>query len=363
MSRAVSPAESGRPESGRPESGPSKSGQPDERAVTASGDGLDSLRIILIRTLSIAATVVLVIAAVSGSFDRQEVPIVLGLAAAGSAATFVMTVISREVSSAVRLTFLGAIMAVMLLIAVTIQPPPIGTLTGFAFLAIAVFVAASEPARIALTVVGVAMVLGLTAILMRSTVPPVAASIFATLTLLTVYIVIRFRTIILKTRDQAVRASLTDPLTGLGNRRQMDVGLAILASVADRSDQRLGCLVIDIDHFKAVNDRYGHDVGDQVLRATAQTLAEAVRSGDLIVRLGGEEFAVFALVRNDEELRTMGERLRVAVEVAETTPSVTVSIGATLAVDATGTASLMLSTSDRALYRAKQSGRNAVEVD
>jgi diguanylate cyclase (GGDEF)-like protein len=173
----------------------------------------------------------------------------------------------------------------------------------------------------------------------------------------------RFRSIILSGRDLAVRASLTDPLTGLGNRRQMEVGLAILASLADRGDQRLGCLVIDIDHFKSVNDRFGHDVGDRVLRSTAQTLADAIRSGDLIVRLGGEEFAVFALVRDHGELRTMGERLRRAVEHAEGAPAVTVSIGATLAGDeAHGTASALLSISDKALYRAKQSGRNAVEV-
>jgi diguanylate cyclase (GGDEF)-like protein len=160
-----------------------------------------------------------------------------------------------------------------------------------------------------------------------------------------------------------------DELTGLPNRRAMLEALASECARAVRDGRRFGVLVIDVDHFKQINDRYGHPVGDAVLYRIANALAATVRAGEKVGRLGGEEFVAVILARNDEDLRRAGERLRVAVESA-TTPwqdmviRATVSIGAALA--AAGCAdpqgSEVLARADRALYRAKAAGRNVVEV-
>jgi diguanylate cyclase (GGDEF)-like protein len=160
-------------------------------------------------------------------------------------------------------------------------------------------------------------------------------------------------------------AAYTDALTGLYNRRWLDEELErIEADQMRASQRRTWLLLIDADHFKAINDRHGHDVGDWVLREVGARLKKSIRFEDAVVRLGGEEFV--ALIRNvtGDEAAQAAERIRAAFDGnsmldVETAPSITVSIGAAPAGHAVG-ANSALRRADRALYLAKETGRNRV---
>lgn len=162
-----------------------------------------------------------------------------------------------------------------------------------------------------------------------------------------------------------------DPLTGAGNRRRMDEDLRAVRAHINRSAMTYGLLEIDIDHFKAVNDRLGHLAGDDVLRRVVETLQDSLRATDAIYRYGGEEFVVVLPVATEEGLVAAAERLRHAVEAldiphpdASSHPMITVSIGATLL----GASSLgrtddeWFELTDQAMYAAKAAGRNRVHV-
>jgi diguanylate cyclase (GGDEF)-like protein len=164
------------------------------------------------------------------------------------------------------------------------------------------------------------------------------------------------------------RQSIREPLTGLYNRRYLDETLARELRRADRESSPVSFLMVDIDQFKAFNDRYGHGAGDAGLRQVAELLLEGVRGEDVVCRYGGEEFAVVLCgVRADDAL-DRAERIR--SRVAETElhwhqqglTSVTVSIGvATYPVHARSSDKLMRA-ADAALYQAKRTGRNRVVV-
>jgi two-component system cell cycle response regulator len=153
------------------------------------------------------------------------------------------------------------------------------------------------------------------------------------------------------------QVSRTDHLTGLPNRRHVEEQLRFVLSSALRHDHPAAVLVIDVDHFKAINDVRGHAAGDLVLVEVARTLAASVRTEDILGRWGGEEFIVIAPHTPREAAAVLAERLRSAV--AATTP-VTVSIGAacTSEVDIR-----LLEVADRNLYAAKTAGRNQVVVE
>ena len=160
-----------------------------------------------------------------------------------------------------------------------------------------------------------------------------------------------------------------DQLTGLKNRAWLNQNLAAMLAAQERRETGLHFFMVDIDHFKRFNDTWGHAVGDQVLIAVGQALEAAVRPGDHVVRLGGEEILVIADQLSDAEaVLGIGERLRLAVEQQQVTAEnqneplqVTISIGA--ARHSPGEASeLSLERADQALYRAKQGGRNRVEL-
>ncbi len=159
----------------------------------------------------------------------------------------------------------------------------------------------------------------------------------------------------------------TDPLTGLYNRRYLEARLAEEVARARRHPMPLACMFLDVDHFKAVNDRHGHAAGDAVLRCLAERMTELLRASDVAVRYGGEEFALLLPQTAVAEAAVLAERLRAhlaarPVEVAgvDVPVEVTVSIGvAELAADEDGTG--LLDGADRALYRAKAGGRNRVE--
>ena len=169
-------------------------------------------------------------------------------------------------------------------------------------------------------------------------------------------------------RALAEQAS-TDPLTRLRNRRSFyDQGAQQVAAVK-RYLGELSVLLIDIDHFKQVNDRFGHQAGDEVLVKVASLLSGIVRNGDAVARIGGEEFAVLLPETNRLGAAVLAERIRARVEKAEiVTPDacirVTISIGmATFSAESVDTFDELLAVADRRLYLAKNQGRNRICVN
>jgi diguanylate cyclase (GGDEF)-like protein/PAS domain S-box-containing protein len=162
------------------------------------------------------------------------------------------------------------------------------------------------------------------------------------------------------------RMAYVDALTGLANRRYAEITLHARIEELQRYGWRFGVIFIDIDRFKDVNDQYGHDLGDEVLKMVAKTLQNSVRSFDVVSRWGGEEYvAVIANVEGDE-LITTANRSRSLVEQSSvpTIPSlrVTVSVGATLAhVD--DTVESIIKRADALMYQSKLAGRNRSTVD
>jgi diguanylate cyclase (GGDEF)-like protein len=168
--------------------------------------------------------------------------------------------------------------------------------------------------------------------------------------------------------SEAVLADLArrDGLTRLPNRRAFDEGLREMFARMERLGESGSLLMIDIDHFKQINDTHGHAAGDDVLRAVAQTMASDVRLVDRVFRIGGEEFAAILSGGDAAAALTTAERLRQAVAGARVAVkgrdlSATVSIGVAWATAGAEPATLV-EAADAALYRAKQEGRNRVVV-
>jgi diguanylate cyclase (GGDEF)-like protein len=162
-------------------------------------------------------------------------------------------------------------------------------------------------------------------------------------------------------------AAMVDPLTGLANRRSFLQDSHDLMK-RDASDPRpAAVLLIDLDHFKSINDRFGHALGDRVLQVFADSAKANVRSTDLIGRLGGEEFAAVLYNIGRDKALALAERIRstfaeAAVEVDGCSVGATVSIGMVLSQDSPLDVSELLGQADQALYHAKERGRNRVEV-
>ncbi|HEV7725291.1 MAG TPA: GGDEF domain-containing protein [Modestobacter sp.] len=161
--------------------------------------------------------------------------------------------------------------------------------------------------------------------------------------------------------------SSTDPLTGLANRRRLVEQVPRLWRQARRDGQRVAALVLDLDHFKRLNDAFGHAAGDEVLRVVAGALAATVRPSDVLARTGGEELVVLGLVADPAEARRLAERLRVAVSTSCAAQSVTVSIGVALVrpvddEDVTDGLWRLIDRADAAMYEAKQGGRDRVSI-
>jgi diguanylate cyclase (GGDEF)-like protein len=170
-------------------------------------------------------------------------------------------------------------------------------------------------------------------------------------------------------RRQLEEAATTDPLTGLANRRTLLERFAGELERHRRLGRTLGCVLLDIDHFKSVNDTCGHLVGDQVLRLTADAACQAVRPYDTVGRYGGEELLVLLPEANLDLAAGVAERLRalVASTVAAGTGAdgrrpVTVSLGVTCS-RSNDVVESVIARADRALYRAKQSGRNRLAAE
>lgn len=160
-------------------------------------------------------------------------------------------------------------------------------------------------------------------------------------------------------------SAVRDPLTGLYNRRYLADRLASEVSFAHRHASPLAALLIDVDHFKRVNDQFGHNVGDAVLRVIAATLLRMIRPEDVLARYGGEEFVVVARSVTPRNAEILAERIRRHIERLQLPLdgqlSLSVSIGvAALAGLQQGNAAGLLLAADDALYAAKELGRNCV---
>jgi len=167
------------------------------------------------------------------------------------------------------------------------------------------------------------------------------------------------------TEAKLLELATTDSLTGLFNRRRFMELCEQEFSRSIRYDRPLAMFMMDIDHFKHVNDDYGHDAGDRVLKSLAEISILALRGADVLGRLGGEEFGVLLPETDEESAREVAERLRQSIERASIsingiTLSITVSIGVSILKPDMGSMESLLKKADIALYDAKQSGRNRV---
>ncbi|MFT3996901.1 MAG: PleD family two-component system response regulator [Asticcacaulis sp.] len=166
--------------------------------------------------------------------------------------------------------------------------------------------------------------------------------------------------------DRSLELAVTDPLTGLNNRRFMDMQLAQLMRRHLKSAEPVSLLLLDIDHFKRVNDTYGHDAGDEVLKEFARRVAQNVRAIDMPCRMGGEEFVVVMPDTGGEDAQTIAERVRQSVAGAPfglpdgRRLDVTVSVGVSSLNGLGDTLEAFVKRADEAVYEAKSSGRNRV---
>jgi len=167
--------------------------------------------------------------------------------------------------------------------------------------------------------------------------------------------------------QQTISRAITDSLTGLYNRHYLNAHLDNLVRQALNNNKPLSLLIMDIDHFKHVNDTYGHDVGDQALKQVAEMTIKSIRSADLAARFGGEEFVVLMPETDSAQASDAAERIR---KMVESTPmkvtheighlSKTVSIGVAFLNDLGDSGQALLKRADEALYKAKNGGRNKV---
>jgi diguanylate cyclase (GGDEF)-like protein len=163
----------------------------------------------------------------------------------------------------------------------------------------------------------------------------------------------------------AERRAQTDALTGLPNNRNVADTVKRMVAHASRTVSPLAALALDLDHFKQINDRYGHGSGDEVLAAVGSTLKTSCRDSDFVGRAGGEEFLILLPDTGLEAAQLVAEKVRVSI-TAITIPSIeraiTASIGVAVLPDHAGDATSLLRHADRALYTAKSNGRNRIET-
>ena len=170
-------------------------------------------------------------------------------------------------------------------------------------------------------------------------------------------------------RAELHRAATTDALTGLPNRRTIAERAGVLLALARAGEQPFSVAVVDVDHFKAINDQHGHDVGDLVLQAVAATLRAQCRGDEVVGRQGGEEFVALLPEADGASARLAAERMRAAVEGQSMTVGPATALRVTISIGIASTTSerlpsfdTLLKRADIALYDAKASGRNCVSV-
>jgi two-component system, cell cycle response regulator len=160
------------------------------------------------------------------------------------------------------------------------------------------------------------------------------------------------------------KRAMVDALTGLYNRAYLDARIPQEMSLSRRTGHPLSCIMADVDHFKSLNDRFGHPGGDDILRTVSQVLAETIRTEDVLCRYGGEEFAILAPNTNEQQAADLANRCRLALAnhpfiCRGQTVQVTASFGV---AQLTTTPPDLVELADEALYRAKSEGRNRVAI-
>jgi diguanylate cyclase (GGDEF)-like protein len=150
-----------------------------------------------------------------------------------------------------------------------------------------------------------------------------------------------------------------DGLTGLLHRGRFDSDGENSVAVSLRTDQPLSLLIVDVDHFKSINDRFGHAEGDRVLRSIAQVLTQAAGAHDQVFRIGGEEFAILCS-QPHPVARLLGENIRHAVKASENRFDISVSAGIATVNETVGSLADLFAIADERLYRAKSTGRDRV---
>jgi diguanylate cyclase (GGDEF)-like protein len=165
-------------------------------------------------------------------------------------------------------------------------------------------------------------------------------------------------------KEERMRAlMMTDPLTGLYNRRYLQLRLDAEAARVARYGGALSMMIIDVDRLKTINDRLGHETGDRALLLVATAIRASLRASDVAARFGGDEFAVLCPATSAEEARVLAERIRSRLYTLVEETLVTVSIGiADLRAQQADAVEQLFPAADRALYQAKAAGRNRVQV-
>lgn len=161
------------------------------------------------------------------------------------------------------------------------------------------------------------------------------------------------------------KLALSDSLTGALNRRSLEQEAARLSARCTRTGDSLAVMMIDVDHFKSINDRYGHPVGDEVLRRLAEVAQKTIRSDDYFARYGGEEFCILLPSTTEKDAWVLADRLRQnyeaqVMEFGDKVLRSTISIGVSDSIHAGLQFSSLVAAADQAMYRAKQAGRNQV---
>jgi diguanylate cyclase (GGDEF)-like protein len=163
----------------------------------------------------------------------------------------------------------------------------------------------------------------------------------------------------------AEQSASTDSLTGLPNKRAIHDALRRIVAQASRTKTQLAALMCDLDHFKQINDRYGHGCGDDVLAAVGAVLADTIRDSDFAGRYGGEEFLILLSDTNADGALVIAEKLRAAVaaiQISTVTQTITLSVGIAVLPDHAIDSDSLQRAADRALYAAKNAGRDRIEI-
>ena len=166
-------------------------------------------------------------------------------------------------------------------------------------------------------------------------------------------------------QDELKTLARIDPLTGVGNRLALVEEIGRLLQTAARDGTPLGAMMLDTNHFKSVNDRFGHSGGDAALRSLSASIRRTLGRSEVFGRIGGEEFVVLSPGSDLRQMLALGERIRAAVAAAPVTLdgevlSMTVSVGVSMALPRERDVSALLRRTDTALYMAKRAGRNCV---
>lgn len=181
---------------------------------------------------------------------------------------------------------------------------------------------------------------------------------------ITVHQINRLNTELQRANKQLKEIAHTDTLTKIWNRYRMELAIDTELAAAERYGHPCSILLFDVDHFKRVNDTFGHDVGDQVLTGLAEQIQSKLRASDFFGRWGGEEFIVLASHNGLDEAMGLAERLRKHIEsvVFETVGNITISIGVAEAILGKETRKQLIERADKAMYKAKQTGRNQIKA-